>query len=1043
MLEIKNLTKIYKPKKGVPVKALDNVSLKLPDKGMVFILGKSGSGKSTLLNVLGGLDSFTEGEFIIKGEKAQGFKQMHYDSYRNTYIGFIFQEYNILKDFSVGANIALALELQGKHYDNEVIREILKKVDLEGYGDRKPNELSGGQLQRVAIARALVKNPDIIMADEPTGALDSKTGEAVFEILKKLSNDKLVLIVSHDREFSEKYADRIIELSDGKVISDVSIKGVDNNIEKSDTQNVSFEGERVIINDGFTLSDEEFLKIKEYIKNYHGPIDLNLNNFKDNKKSKNYIFDNTIDEDIQMDNSGFKLIKSKLSLKNSFKIGASGLKHKKGKLVFTILLSLIAFTFFGLADTAASYDLKRTTVASIMDTGIDYASFVKGKKREITEDDYSFVSSNLTKEDIEELSKRTGLNLKGVYNNNKFTSLGLDNFSNLVSSNDSFLGYSSFYTTSFYGTIEFNQEDLNKFGYKLIGDSVLPDGNKNEIMLTKYEALTFIGNKLITMDDDGRKISEIEIKDEKDLIGKYLYLGTTNYKITAIIDTNMDIDRFSPLKEEPGEGIDFNYYALLSELSSLRSSSLHSLLFVGEGFNDKKGISKPNTLAYLGNGSINILRDSNKEEPDYLDYTYLSSFSYYDLFTNDESDYYVIPKEGLVINKLGDNEIILSEQAIFKLVSNKFEDSEDIQNESSVEFNKSYNINGNDYKIFTFLGLGNDSTNSDLLRNLSPLQCGYSQVRASLELLSQDYDSWYEKALSSGAIGEDGNVQDLVNYIIASSKINEYLSVGTPISQKMHEINADTLCKLYQKYCNDNLKLIYQSYTYYSGERNESYDIKVVGVGYTNGFGSNYAVLSDKIWNIYFDINPYEVYSFCVGELKHSRDLVEKLIDITLDESEDVRYQLTNNVVDEVFGLKEALDLLGKIYLYIGIVFAIFACLLLSNFIATSISYKKEEIGILRAIGSRSNDVFRIFFSEAFIIAMINFVLSSLLTFFISIIVNKAVRSEVFLQISIFTFGIRQILLLFILCIASATISSFFPVYKNARKKPIDAIRNR
>ena len=169
MLEVKNLTKIYRPKKGVPVVALDKVNLKFPEKGMVFLLGKSGSGKSTLLNLLGGLDKYDNGEIIIKGVSSKKFKQQHFDSYRNTYVGFIFQEYNILEDFTVGANIALAIELQGRKATDEELNNILKEVDLEGYGARRPNELSGGQKQRVAIARALVKNPKIIMADEPSG----------------------------------------------------------------------------------------------------------------------------------------------------------------------------------------------------------------------------------------------------------------------------------------------------------------------------------------------------------------------------------------------------------------------------------------------------------------------------------------------------------------------------------------------------------------------------------------------------------------------------------------------------------------------------------------------------------------------------------------------------------------------------------------------------------------------------------------------------------------------------------------------------------
>lgn len=171
MLELRNISRIYKQKKGPQVAALDQVSLTFNKKGMVFILGKSGSGKSTLLNVIGGLDKYTSGDLLIKGKSTKTFTQSEFDSYRNTMIGFIFQEYNVLDDFTVGQNIGIALELQGKKADSATINEYLDLLDMLGYATRKPNTLSGGQKQRVAIARALVKNPEIIMADEPTGAL--------------------------------------------------------------------------------------------------------------------------------------------------------------------------------------------------------------------------------------------------------------------------------------------------------------------------------------------------------------------------------------------------------------------------------------------------------------------------------------------------------------------------------------------------------------------------------------------------------------------------------------------------------------------------------------------------------------------------------------------------------------------------------------------------------------------------------------------------------------------------------------------------------
>ncbi|MDD3127494.1 MAG: ABC transporter ATP-binding protein, partial [Candidatus Izemoplasmatales bacterium] len=222
MLSLKGVYKTYRPKKGIPVKALVNVSVDFQEKGLVFILGKSGSGKSTMLNIIGGLDKADHGEIIIKGKSSNQFKNSDFDNYRNTFVGFVFQEYNLLNDFNIGKNIALALELQGKKSDKAVIEDILSKVDLVGYENRKVNELSGGQKQRVAIARALIKQPEIILADEPTGALDSVTGHQVFDILRKLGQEKLVIVVSHDRETAEEYADRIIEMKDGEIVSDTS-----------------------------------------------------------------------------------------------------------------------------------------------------------------------------------------------------------------------------------------------------------------------------------------------------------------------------------------------------------------------------------------------------------------------------------------------------------------------------------------------------------------------------------------------------------------------------------------------------------------------------------------------------------------------------------------------------------------------------------------------------------------------------------------------------------------------------------------------------
>ena len=219
MIHITNLTKIYRSRRRSICRALDKVNLTLPDAGLVFVLGKSGSGKSTLLNLIGGLDSITEGRILVDGNDLSTFREQDFCNYRNTHIGFIFQDYHLIDELTVSENILLSLNLR-RMEDGDRVRAALEKVDLAGYGDRYPSELSGGERQRIAIARAIVKNPRIILADEPTGNLDTNTATAITELLRSLSRECLILVVSHNLNDANKYADRIVELSHGRIVGD-------------------------------------------------------------------------------------------------------------------------------------------------------------------------------------------------------------------------------------------------------------------------------------------------------------------------------------------------------------------------------------------------------------------------------------------------------------------------------------------------------------------------------------------------------------------------------------------------------------------------------------------------------------------------------------------------------------------------------------------------------------------------------------------------------------------------------------------------------
>ncbi len=918
MLETKDLVKIYKPKKGVPVTALDKVSLKFPDKGMVFLLGKSGSGKSTLLNVLGGLDSYDGGEIIIKGVSSKNFKQQHFDSYRNTYVGFIFQEYNVLDEFSVGANIALAIELQNRKASDAEINGILKQVDLEGFGSRKPNELSGGQKQRVAIARALVKKPQIIMADEPTGALDSNTGRQVFDTLKKLSETKLVIVVSHDREFAEQYADRIIELSDGRVISDVELDTAPASDEEKTS--LDFHDNIVEVPCGYHLTEEDRKAINSYIEKLkEGSLEITV--ARKNEASKRFVKTDTSKIKTE-DGSTFKLIKSKLPLKNAFKIGASGLKHKKIRLVFTILLSCIAFGLFGLSDTFGAYNHVKTCTNSLTDSGVKYLSVAKAKKVKSGSDfywrDYGY---GVSEKNLNEVSKGVGVKMHGVFapTNSDLTFEAHTNPEVKLTETDY-----NIYSRGFSGFAEINNSVIDDMGFKLLAGS-LPDGTKDEIAVSEYvfeifkkaqyfDGVTFNKAKDGTQTPVYQKITELN-----DLIGKTLTLNNVKYTVTAIIDTGFDIDRYSSLiekKDHQTKAEKMVDYVLYNEFSSSSAYSYAGVIMVGKEKMEKL-ISERPPMTQITEGYISFYSNTGKENEDYgVDSNYMASL-------NDIKGEKIVWIDGEK-KTLGEKEIIATTDAI-----HFYNDNSDIEDYAKYLKNKN--------SLSSWESDFNDGTNTD----------GWKLV---------------------GIIDNtsEGNKSRLNSTVVASDSV-------------------------FKKY--------------------------------TDG--------SDNI------------YGFAVGAMPAEKEDVRSAVAYCYREDSNVRYQIQNSVTFELDSVNDALKILSKYFFWIGIGFAAFAALMLANFIGTSISYKKQEIGILRAIGSRSNDVFRIFFAESFVIAMINFVLSSIGVFAATVIFNTLMRTQVGILITILSFGPRQLILLLAVSLLVAFIASFLPVKRIASKRPIDAIRNR
>ena len=1171
MIEAKNLKKVYKTKKGVVVNALDGVSVKLPDTGMVFILGKSGSGKSTLLNVLGGLDSFDSGEIIIKGKSAKDFKQSHYDSYRNTYIGFIFQEYNILEELTVGANIALAIELQGRRATNEEIDSILTEVDLGGLGQRKPNELSGGQKQRVAIARALVKKPEIIMADEPTGALDSVTGKQVFDTLKKLSRDKLVLIVSHDREFSEQYADRIIELKDGEIISDVERIDTGGEICECDDPLEWGDGE-ITVRGGYELTEEDRLAINEYLRSHaEGAV------IKPRGKGRRVTakdFKPTDEGAIASEKQGgFKLIKSKLSMKNAFKLGSGALNYKKVRLGITIFLSLISFTLFGLADTIAAYNDISTTTSSIYDTGVDYASFVKQVK--VGSDDYEYWDTRgakISEADIETIERETGKTVIGVYKGE----YKLDYGGNIGDGEEENKSWSMIYNPMFSGLVGLDNRTLLSLGFELEGR--LPIDGAAEIVITKYAYEYFEKAGYATYTSEGK--TESDITKPSDLIGKKLNLdiaiGETNaFEIVGIVDTRFDLSRYEALADDNATRA-MNMLEIMMmtlELESAQNYSFASIGFVSPSFID--GILKENAGAATGLDGIGnisfykVIDDTGIEETGNIwgedgknNVLFSAGFRYMNSLENVKDYVYWCAEE---LDTLEKNQVILPIDIARTLatgVSNGYYD--DVMHEPTLligvektmfEEGEKYGMyvsglssilyNVSDFAAIAFVienydearaavvdyyvnNNGYDSTSaeemvtSDVVKRefvqivrMSDDYADLVDVNAYIQGLRSRYEC-VESLLLSESLREavvteftyngstyysypandvmlsvqlDQQYRDILKrsfaaayledalafyklcegldpeYVVAPEELERVLyTYGsyaegenvvdgfTPKSAvTLDEYEATFLLGMIEAGA-DSGKYVVEAYSYSNWGNNYIRDIEIVGLIGSDAPDMRYEstsriVVSSEIMNIlYGGTDVSGTYAFALGAMPESQTEIRDLVTFSKRyEASDgkVRYHLTNNVTDQLDMVEEILDILGQVFLYVGIGFAVFASLMLANFITTSIAHKKQDIGILRAIGSRSNDVFRIFFAESFIIAMINYVLSLIATFAVTTVINGALREEAGLLITFLNFGIRQVGVLLLVSIGVAFVATFLPVKRIASMKPIDAIKNR
>ncbi len=1170
MLEVRNLTKIYSGKGGVTVKALDDVSVVFPETGMVFLLGKSGSGKSTLLNVAGGLDKPDGGEVIVKGKSSRDFSGSDFDSYRNTFIGFVFQEYNILNEFTIEQNIALALQLQSKPNDKKAVADLLEQVDLAGYAKRKPNTLSGGQKQRVAIARALIKEPEIIMADEPTGALDSNTGKQVLDTLKKLSEKKLVIVVSHDREFAEIYGDRIIELKDGKIISDVSkvyntpsdLAGNSINLsEKSDGEDVVEQAANVAvisdntisIRDGGELTDAEVRSIAEMLRKQKGEVIITADKndlpgvkrackINDNGNKESFKETGPV-EAKEYDGKKTKFIKSHLPLGHAIKMGASGLKSKPIRLIFTILLAVAAFVLFGVASTFMLYDPNYSVSEAMREANYPAATIGKEYTMKIVtyqvdeygnrEYDYDYDTEDTTRFGASEVASRSknGLDYAGVFD---FTDYhGSDGGELTIHLDDNYVyatipsAMRNYYSSDAIRAMGFSDcgaEYMSRNGFSLIAGSY--PTTAEEVALPAHLAEPFL------LQENGT------LKAYDTLVGKkikfsFYAIRETSFTISGIYNVGSIPEKYAELKTTPAGAGDMNnekdkFSVLRSSFIDYLRNSYNRIVFVApdfyEAYQDKimknggygSGI-QPETYKHIEIADYEIGSDvADYSRQFYTDKTIsifgADVFAFFD--TNGNAVTYNSQTQGVYLYKERRDELL-----------RYYADQEESRRRDKPN-DYYYPITGNIRYVPAADAERPDVVSGDSKKEFDPEEEYEAKVafvkkwfpiyvyrryvyRAALDLRYSG-DPAYESGAFAEAVQSidnymngstetqpadadwetikgvvDANLSESVRYgyllDVLKSDLGYEISLSddpwTVISNlKSETLSAEELAEVKNSINSyltekgigaidgttpfalaDEAFVVEEtpiSWRVYYKDMTGSGTLPILGYFVTKGASSYTQYFVPSVFlDAHATYEPYQgTYQIQVMETSYSvpadakynylitpTDNSQTQITSIFSTEADTEITLNSMVYTELKSFLDMIEELEEIFLYVGLGVGVLAAFFLLNFISVSIAAKKKDIGILRAVGARGSDVFKIFYAEAFIIAFICFVLASIGSYILCFFLNQTMAEVV--SMKLLNFGLVNVGLVFGISLVVSVIATFFPVFFAARKSPVEAIR--
>lgn len=1094
MIKINNLSKIYSIGNSNEVVALNNISIDFPEKGLVFVLGKSGSGKSTLLNILGGLDKPTSGELIIDNLSTKEFKNDDYDSYRNTYVGFVFQEYNLLEDLDVKNNILIASNLQKKNVTEEELDNVLNSVEILDLKNRKIQELSGGQKQRVAIARALIKNPELILADEPTGALDSETGKQIFDILKNISKEKLVIVVSHDKDAAKEYADQIVELKDGAIKKNTVKNKIDDNLTKNkkiEKSNLPFiNALKIGLSTikkrktkfiftclltsislgmfGFSLSlmfFDDAYPIEQALKS--SDIETVVSGKKITNRSEIYTFDEKgnnfnllsstsedkltlLDEDdineLNKNNLDFVGIFTFEDPKYLVSFG-SDCYESSGYYIEETLRPYFGYSFslLGFSDCGEDYCNKNfeliagnyPTTANGIAISSYSADYLLNSRLSNGDDLYNnyedIIGKSINLESSDSIGSSIDLTVTGIYDvgsiPNKYKELLTEkgrydvklikDFTIYIKNSFNKIGFVSqdFYS-NWCNIYDYDKEKVNSLTIDSISSEINTFETRDKVSFKNGYSLEIANMHIKDLDlysNSNQKIKDLTLNDDEIYVSKDLYNDIIFSKYNALLSDIEEIgsrstylDSETTLKNYSKEAYDL--FQASDYIDTVNNYKLELKNCVGKEPSEML-ISNYDKINNLINNWYDIL--SNRR------HAYLS-FSEFESLNRQNNQLF-----DAICNNLDDN-FKNSRDHIINDIFNTYPDAKDISESDFADltnFIKTYyDITVGEYNCI-------NQIESMLYIRLDTSVENFDIIKDNLTYLDNKYSSGISRNYINGAISEEDAklICDTVRlYYKNTEDISDYSFVNL-VARKVYNSTM--------------------SYRFTNDE--EQREVKIVGY-YNNGAYKS-AILNNKIIND-FDIKfnnsePFEDnvsdYTFN-GKGKYVCAFSNKTL--TKDDIKNIQMKKDTYsilLVDDLStNVKEVTSTINSFvtgFTILGSIFAVFAGLLMFTFINNSISDKKRDIGILRAIGSRSKDIFKIFAFETALICIVSIIVGIVITSLGIVLMNYLTMSN--LYIVIVELSIQIVLLELLLVLVVSLLSVSYPITKICKKNPIDCIR--